>query len=86
MAKAGQQLEHLAWHGDTLDHWHVGVVALDHVDGDPNFTEHITTFFGAPIHRLLDMPRDAIRAVPYSRSSCHRETTPSWPERGPTIP
>lgn len=69
MAAAEQQLDHLRWHGETLHHWHVGVTALDNGN---HRTENFRTLYGARIYRMLDLPRNAIIAVPNTRMGCHR--------------
>lgn len=80
---ADQQLAHLAWHGDQLSHWHVGPTSLDGIDGRK--TEHVTRFYDAPVYRSLEIGRDDVLAVPRSRSSCHPQPGPTWPERGTVI-
>lgn len=60
MKDAERQLDHLRWHGDRLDHWHVGVTALD---GAETLTEDVTEFYGCPVYRLPELDRDQVIAV-----------------------
>ena len=58
--EALRQLAHASYHAWRPTGWVVGVRALDGVDRHLR-TEDVTTLFGLPVTRSLDLPADAIR-------------------------